>query len=102
MQNDKIAVIGDKDNILAFRALGADAYPIRTYFDAREILKKLARSYSIILITEDIAANLSDLTERYKARAYPIVIPIPTSEGSKGVGRDGIKRDIIKALGKEI
>ena len=39
MLNNKIAVIGDKDSILAFKAVGADVFPIKNYFDAAETMK---------------------------------------------------------------
>ena len=102
MLNNKIAVIGDKDSILAFKAVGADVFPIKNYFDAAETMKKLARSYAIVFVTEDIAENISDIIDRYKTRPYPAVIPIPGAAGSTGYGMSGISKNVEKAIGSDI
>lgn len=102
MRNNKIAIIGDKDSILAFKAIGADVFPIKTYFDAVETLKKLAREYSLIFVTEDIAENISDIIKRYRSRPYPCVLPIPTAKGSTGFGMNNISKNVEKAVGVDI
>lgn len=102
MPNDRIAVIGDKDSVLAFKALGVDVYGVKTFFEGQETLKKLARQYSVIFITEDIAAEMPEILERYKAKPYPAVIPIPSAKGSTGFGMKGISKDVEKAIGADI
>lgn len=102
MPNDKIAVIGDKDSVLAFRALGVDVFDAKTPIEASERLRRLARDYSVIFITEDIAEQISDVVKRYKTRPYPAVIPIPSSAGSTGFGMQGLSKDVEKALGSDI
>ncbi|MFI3229460.1 MAG: V-type ATP synthase subunit F [Bacillota bacterium] len=102
MPNNKIAVIGDKDSVLAFKALGVDVYDTKNYFDAQDTLKKLAREYSIILITEDIAESIQDVIARYKVRPYPVVVPIPSSKGSTGFGMNGLSKNVEKAIGVDI
>lgn len=102
MPNDKIAVIGDKDSVLAFRALGVDVFHVKNYFEGSETLKKLARDYSVIFITEDIAETMPEILARYKARPYPAVIPIPSATGSNGFGLKGISQDVEKAIGADI
>lgn len=102
MYKDSIAVIGDKDSVLAFKAIGLKVYSANTFEEAEKTLKMLARSFKVIYITEEIALLIPDLIERYKVRAYPIVIPIPSSNGSQGVGMEGIKKDVEKAIGADI
>lgn len=102
MLKAKIAVIGDKDSILAFRAVGVDVYPIKNYFDAADVLKRLARDYAVVFITEEIAENIPEVLDRYKTRPYPAVIPIPGAAGSDGFGMMGITRDVEKAVGVDI
>lgn len=102
MDRNRIAVMGDKDCILAFKAVGVDAYPVRNEFDASDTLKKLARSYAIIFVTEDIAVSIPDIIKRYKTRPYPAVIPIPGAQGSLGLGMQGISDDVEKAIGTDI
>lgn len=99
----KIAVIGDKDSVLAFKAVGVDVFSTTNPFEVRELIKKLARnSYLIIYITEDLAALASDTIVKYKTRAYPAIIPIPGSNGTNGMGIDGIKADVERAIGADI
>lgn len=102
LSNKKIAVIGDKDSILAFKAIGVDCYPAKNYFEAQDTLKMLAREYAVIFITEDIAVNIQDVLKRYKTRPFPAVIPIPSAQGSTGFGMKGLSKDVEKAIGVDI
>lgn len=102
MPNNKLAVIGDKTSVLAFRALGVDVFGVKNPFDAAETLKKLARDYSVVFITEDIAEEIPEILNRYKTRPYPAVIPIPSAAGSSGFGMKGLSKDVEKALGTDI
>ena len=48
----KIAVVGDKDSILAFKALGVDVFPVYDGDEARRTVDTIARDkYGIIFIT---------------------------------------------------
>ncbi len=102
LSNNKIAIIGDKDSILSFKAIGVDVYPARNNFEAQDTLKKLAREYAVIFITEDIAEKIQDIVKRYKTRPFPAVIPIPSAQGSTGFGMRSISKDVEKAIGTDI
>lgn len=103
MQTGKIAVIGDKDSVAVFQAAGADVFTAGNEFEAGETIRKLIKEeYSVIFITEDIAVKVSELLEKLKTRAYPVVIPIPSAAGSNGYGMSGIKKDVEKAIGADI
>lgn len=102
MRKEKIAVVGDKDSVLAFKAIGLEVFPVVGDEDARETVKLLARDYSVIFITEQIAEKIGSLLDRYKTRPYPAIIPIPSSEGTNGFGLNSIKKDVEKAIGADI
>lgn len=102
MSKYNIAVIGDKDVVLAFKAVGVDVYPVSDTESAKETLIKLARNYLVILITEDVAKNINDIIDRYKTKPYPIVLSIPSAQGSTGFGAENIRRNIEKAIGSDI
>lgn len=104
MRNEvnKVAIIGDADSILAFKALGVDTYQATDYFSVQETLKKLARDYAVIFITEDVAERMQELLARYKTRPFPAIIPIPSANGSSGFGLRGVSQDVEKALGADI
>ena len=100
--NGKIAVIGDKDSVLAFKAVGVEAFSASGMFEANDLLKKLKDDYAVIFITEDLAKQIGDTLEKIKSRAYPAVIPIPGTAGNNGFGMEGIRRDVEKAIGADI
>lgn len=102
MMRDGIAVVGDKDSVLAFKAIGLDVFPVEGEMQAREKVKILARSYSVIFITEQVAMEIESLLARYKSRPYPVIVPIPSAEGGIGFGMKGIKADVEKAIGSDI
>ena len=54
----KIAIIGNADSILAFKAGGADAYGVKTAAEAKEKLKEIAAKYAVIFITDDLTAEI--------------------------------------------
>lgn len=102
-ENAKIAVIGDRDSVLAFKAVGAEVFAVTNPFAVRETVKKLAREgYAVILITERVAENVQEIIKRYKSVPYPVIIPIPDSAGSTGLGMSGITEDVEKAIGTDI
>ena len=86
MRKEKIAVLGASDITLAFKAIGMDVYDANSIGEASEKLKLLARNYSVIFITEDLAMQIEEQIERYRNRTYPAIIPIPSSSGSTGYG----------------
>lgn len=103
IQTAKIAVIGDKDSILAFKAVGIEVFSASNVFEANNLLRKLTKEdYGVVFITEDIAALIPDTLEKLKDRPMPAVIPIPSSQGSTGFGMAGIKKDVERAIGVDI
>lgn len=99
----KLAVLGDKDSVLAFMALNVDVFSADTAAEANDILRRLTKGdYAVIFVTEDIAERISATLEILKQRTYPAVIPIPSSAGSNGYGMKSIKKDVEKAVGADV
>ncbi|HHX49324.1 MAG TPA: V-type ATP synthase subunit F [Clostridiales bacterium] len=99
---NKIAVIGDKNSVLIFKVLGVDVFDAGTYFETSNLLKKIANDYEIIFITDDIAKEIQSTIEKYTERAYPAIIPIPSSKGSTGFGLNQLSMYVEKAVGIDI
>ena len=98
-----IAVVGDWDSVMGFRALGLEACPASTPENAREEIKRLAtEDYAVIYLTETLAKAMPDVLERYKDELRPAIILIPGREGSLGIGKDNIQRAIERAVGADI
>ena len=100
---NKIAVIGDKDTVLAFKAVGVEVHDATTADEARALVKKLSQGdYAVVFIAESLAEQIPDVLAKAKLKAYPAVVPIPTGENSSGFGMQGIKSDVEKAIGVDI
>ena len=98
----KIAAVGDKDTLLALRAVGADTFSATTE-DADEILKRLTNeNYGIIFITEELAASALDTLRTLKTHTFPAVVLIPSAiHGAMGFANELLKKDIERALGTD-
>lgn len=99
----KIAVVGDKDSVLGFKALGLDVYPVDSVEEARKTVHGLAKSdCAILYLTEQLAAQMKDVLERYKDALTPAIILIPGKEGSLGIGMANVKTAVERAVGADI
>ena len=99
----KIAVLGDQDSVLGFKALGLDVFPAETVEEGREALHRLAReSYAIVYLTEQLAQGLAPEIARYKDDLTPAIILIPGKSGSLGIGMDNVKKSVERAVGADI
>lgn len=101
----KIAVIGGRDTVMGFRALGLETYPAADAAEAGHILRRLTREnddYAIIYIEENLAAELGHEIDKFKDRPTPAVILIPGREGSMGLGQSALKAAVERAVGTNI
>lgn len=99
----KIAVLGDKDSVLGFKALGLDVYPAETVEEARKTLHTLAKGdYAVVYLTEQYAAGMEADVARYKDELTPAVILIPGKDGSLGIGMANVKSAVERAVGADI
>ena len=56
----KIAIVGDKDSVLAFKILGVDVYISLDAQEARKIIDRISKEgYGIIFVTEQVAKGYS-------------------------------------------
>lgn len=99
----RIAVIGDWQSVMGFRALGLDTYPVAGPEEAREKIRELARTdCAVIYLTETLAKDLEDVIARYKDELQPAIILIPGREGPLGIGRASMQAAIERAVGADI
>jgi len=98
---NKIAAIGDKDSILAFKAVGVDIFIADTSIEADTQIKTLAKEqYGVILITESLASQIPSTIQTLKTRTYPVVLLFPSASGQNaGYALESLKTDIEKAVG---
>ncbi|MDX9916716.1 MAG: V-type ATP synthase subunit F [Gudongella sp.] len=99
----KVGVVGDKDSVLAFKALGVDVNTVTDKEEARRIIDTMARNnYGVIFITEQIASLIPDTIERYDKEIIPAVILIPSNQGTLNIGMNRINENVEKAVGSNI
>ena len=99
----KIAVLGDRDSVLGFRALGLDVFFADDAETARKTLHRLAQeSYAVVYVTEQLAQDMTAEIARYQDDMLPAVILIPGREGSLGIGTAGVHAAAEKAAGADI
>ena len=100
----KIAVLGDRESVMGFKALGLDVIPAETVEEARRDLHSMAKDpeYAIIYLTEQLAAQMPDEVARYKDRLTPAVILIPGVAGNTGKGVAQVKKSVEQAVGSDI
>ena len=99
----KVAVIGDKDSILAFKALGVEVYTAIDGTDAKKPIKDSAKKeFGVIFITEDLAKEIPSTIDKYREEMTPAIILIPSNKGSMGIGLADINKSVEKAVGANI
>ncbi|SFP09245.1 V/A-type H+-transporting ATPase subunit F [Oscillibacter sp. PC13] len=99
----QIAVVGDWESVMGFRALGLDTYPVTSVEEARKTVHELAKTNcAVIYLTEQLAKDMEDVLSRYKDELRPAIILIPGREGSLGIGKDHIQKAIERAVGADI
>lgn len=99
----KIGVIGDKDSILGFKAVGMSVFPTNSAQEAEDVLEKLVgEKYAVIYIVEQTARDIAKSIEKYKDCKIPAIIPIPGNQGSLGIGMESVKKSVERAVGADI
>ncbi len=98
----KTAIVGSGDGIMVFKAAGVDTFPAADEKKAREILRKIAKEYQIIFLTEELARPLAEFLKRFDEEPYPVVVSIPSGNESGGYGMSVLKNAMERALGVDI
>lgn len=98
----KLAIVGDGDSIMVFKAAGVDPYPAENEKRAKDVLRKIAPSYAVIFLTEELARALGDFLKRFDEEPYPVILSIPSGSGSTGYAKEMLKDAMERALGVDI
>ena len=99
----KIGVIGDRESILGFKAVGLDVFPVDDPEEARKTLKRIAKEdFAIIYITEQVYQYMIDDVDEYTDSRLPAIIPIPGKDGTLGIGMTSVKKSVERAVGADI
>jgi V/A-type H+/Na+-transporting ATPase subunit F len=104
MSDSKVMVIGDRDAVLGFGALGVKvSTPPAEAERIREAIRAaIDEEVAILFITERLAEEVPDMIKDLSQRPLPSVVVIPDASGSKGMGLKKLDEIIIKAVGSTI
>lgn len=101
--NRSVAVVGEKDSIYCFAALGLEICEAENAEQALERIKELnERGCAVIYLVERFAEELEEKLEKYRDLPTPAIIPIPGAVGNTGYGMRSVRRSIEKAVGSDI
>ena len=100
----RIAVVGQRDSIYGFAALGLEIFPASSSEEAKATVKHLLRdNVAIIFLTETFASEIYEELSALTRESMVAIIPIPDlSEGTLGVGMENLRKAVIKAVGTDI
>ncbi len=99
----RVAVIGDRDSIYGFAALGLDVNVIEYGENPSQKFCKLCEGeYAVIYVTEALASQLTREIEHYNKQKTPAIILIPGVTGNTGEGISAVKKSVEKAVGSDI
>lgn len=97
----KIAAIGSWGSVAGFGPQGLDVFVVENAQDARSVWADdiAGAPYAIVLVTERVYAQISDLAEALQDGPTPAVTVIPDAGDSGGVGKEKIRNAMERALG---
>ena len=101
----KIGVLGGRETVMGFKALGLDTYPVDDLEEARHVLREITREeeqYAIIYVEENLAQGLQAEIDRFKDVPTPAIILIPGRDGSLGMGLQALNSAVERAVGTNI
>ena len=94
----KVGIIGDKDTVMGFLALGIDIFPAYSAEEIKKTIHKLAeKEYA-----EEASLKAKESLAKYKDMELPAIIVIPGIGGSMGLGMNEVRESAKRAIGADI
>lgn len=92
-----IVVIGERDAILPFRALGLEIIPMIPQAEVSERVAKLAQERTIIFFTPDLFPYISPIMETHRKKPTPCFVALPLIKEERSIKR--LKRLVARSVG---
>ncbi len=101
---NRIAVIGERESVKGFAAIGFEIIECDEPQKANHILRNTAEAevYSIIYMTEEMFLASEKERKKYEEKSLPAIIPIPGLRGNTGIGRQRLSDFVERAVGSDI
>jgi V/A-type H+-transporting ATPase subunit F len=98
-----IAMIGDRDSILGFKALGVNIFPVTNKAESVDALGEVIKQgYKVAFITEQMAPSPEIIADIIGDRTFPVVTMVPSNRGSTGLAMKRLQTLVRKAAGADI
>ncbi len=100
----KIGMIGDRESVQGFLALGFTVHTPRDEEDAKECLSSWVESgaFAAVFLTEELAQTMGEELAKYRDLPLPAITLIPGSGGGTGEGLSSLRRAAERAVGADI
>lgn len=93
------AIIGDKESLAGFMALGVDGYPAHTRAETETALEKAQRAgCALILVTAEAARLASERLDRLRQKEGPLICILP-DEAKPGQADRALETVLRQAAG---
>ncbi len=101
---ERIAIIGDRESIKGFAAIGFDIIECNDLQRAGSILRTAAENeqYTIIFLTEEMYSAAEKECKKYEEKQLPAIVPIPGIRGNNGLGKERLSYFVERAVGSDI
>ena len=98
-----IAIVGARDSILGFRALGLDVFPVTSDAEAVQAFDEcVRRGFTAVFITEGFVPVLRERMKALANQPTPATVIIPEGQESSGLGFAKLKSVVEQAIGADI
>ena len=112
----QIAIVGPKDTILGFKALGLKTFNALTTEEAVKVLYELKKEtitdektgesnplYAIIFVIEDLMTEMEDSDyKKLSQDTLPAIVPVPGTKCTTGYSLKRIGKMVEQAVGSDI
>ena len=99
----EIAMIGDRDSILGFKALGVAIFPVSAKDEcAAALTEMMEQEFKVVFITEQIAPSPEEIASIIGDRTFPVVTMVPNNRGTTGLAMQRLQMLVRKAAGADI
>jgi V/A-type H+-transporting ATPase subunit F len=98
-----LAVIGDKEDVLPYIAIGGDVYITTDIAEARKALVSFVENENpVILVSDELMSQMDDLIEKYSSSFSFVIMAIPGRSGRSSFSEEKLRQRIKKAIGIDL
>lgn len=100
----KVAVVGDRDSVSGFKAIGMEVFIPYETDESVTLMKKLCESeeYAVVFITEEYAVKCKEIIKKYEDFTSPAIILIPGVRNNTGEGMLSVNQSVERAVGSQL